>query len=87
MPVRNLGPILDITLGMEKQLNIICESCYYQIRNIGHYHKHINNETSKYLVQAVIISRLDCDNALLYNIPLPLTNRLQRVQNCAARVW
>ena len=29
MSVRNLGLILDNTLGMEKQVNYICKSCYY----------------------------------------------------------
>ena len=84
--VKNLGLILDNTLGMEKQVNSICKSCYYQIRNIGLIRKYINDETCKTLVQALIISRLDYGNALLYNIPLSLTNRLQRVQNCAARL-
>jgi len=59
---------------------------YYQIRNIGLIRKYINDEICKTLVQALIISRLDCANALLYNIPLSLTNRLKRVQNCAARL-
>ena len=35
MSVRHLGLMLDNTLGMEKQVNYICKSCYYQIRNIG----------------------------------------------------
>ena len=86
MSVRNLGLILDNTLGMEKQVNSICKSCYYQIRNIGLIRKYINDETCKTLVQALIISRLDYGNALLYNIPLSLTNRLQGVQKCAGRL-
>ena len=32
--LRNLGLILDSTIGMEKQVNYICKSCYYQIRTI-----------------------------------------------------
>jgi len=86
MSVRNLGLILDNTLGMEKQVNSICKSCYYQIRNIGLIRKYINDETCKTLVQALIISRLNYSNALLYNIPLSRTNHLQQVQNCAARL-
>ena len=35
-------------------------------------------------MQALIISRLDYGNALLYNIPLSLTNHLQRVELCCA---
>jgi len=82
--VRNLGLTLDNTLGMEKQVNFIYKSCYYQIRNIGLIGKYINDETCSTLVQTLIISRLDYGNALLYNIPLSLTNLLQQAQNCAA---
>jgi len=31
-----LGLILDNALGMEKQVNFKCTSCYNKIRNIGH---------------------------------------------------
>jgi len=58
MSVNNLGLILNNTLGMENQVNSICKSCYYQIRNIGLIRKYINDETFKTLVQAHNISRL-----------------------------
>jgi len=86
MSVRNLRLKLDNTLGIEKQVNSIYKSCYYQIRNIGLIRKYIHDETCKTLVQALIISPLDYGSALLYNIPLSLTNRPQQVQNCAARL-
>ena len=35
MTLNNLGPILDTNLGIEKQGDFICKSCYYPIRNIG----------------------------------------------------
>jgi len=54
--VKNLGLILDNTLGMEKQVNSICKSFYYGIRNTGLIHKYINDETYKTLDQALIIS-------------------------------
>ena len=71
---------------MQKQVNCIFNSCYYQIRNIGLIRKYIYDETCKTLVQALIVSRLNYGNALLYNSPLSLTNRLQRMQNCVARL-
>jgi len=64
--VRDLGLILDNTLGMEKQVNYIYKS-KYQIRNIELIRKYINDETYKTLVQSLIISRLDYGNVLLYN--------------------
>jgi len=47
MSVRNLGLILDNTLGMEKQVNSICKSCYYQIINIGLICKYIMMRQTK----------------------------------------
>ena len=38
------------------------------------------------VVQALAISRLDYCNSLLYGLPSTLINRLQRVQNAAARM-
>ena len=56
MSIRNQGLILDNTLGMEKQVNYKCKSCYYQIRNIGLICKYLNDETCKTLVQALVNS-------------------------------
>ena len=69
MSVRNIGLILNNTLEMEKPVNSICKTCYFQIINIGLIRKYINKQTCKTLVQTLIISRLDYGNALLYNIP------------------
>ena len=47
---------------------------------------HIIRNACKTLAHALIRSRLDYGNALLYGIPGTLMARLQRVQNCAARL-
>ena len=86
MSVRNLRLILENTLGIDKQVNYICKFCYYQIRKIELIRKYINGETCKTSIQAPIISRLNNNNALLYNMPLSLTNRQQRVQNCVVHL-
>ena len=70
---------------MEKQVNYICKSSYYQIWNIGLIPKYINDEACKTLVKAFIISRLDYGSALLY-IDISLINHLQQVQNCFAHL-
>ena len=71
---------------MAKQVNVICKACYYQIHCIGSIRPYISTETCKTLVQALVISRLDYGNALLYGISLTLVSRLQRIQNSAARL-
>ena len=43
-------------------------------------------KTAATIVQALVVSLLDYSNSLLYEPPSTLINRLQRVQNAAARV-
>ena len=47
LSVRNIGLILDNTLGMKKQVNSRFKYCYYQIRNIGLICKYVTDETCK----------------------------------------
>lgn len=84
--VCNLGVILDSCLNMEKQVNAVTKSCFYQIRNIGRIRQYITEEACKTLVQALVISRLDYGNALLHGLPHSVLAKLQRIQNCAARL-
>ena len=84
--VKNLGVYMDNNLTMEKQVNSIISSCYYQIRKLGRVRKNLTTEACKTLVQATIISRLDYANVLLHGLPQSLLERLQRLQNSAARL-
>ena len=84
--VRNLGVLFDSVCDLEKHVNNICKGAYYQIRNIGLIRKYLDIDTTKTLVHAYVTSRLDYCNSLLYGIPKELTNKLQRVQNTAARL-
>ena len=81
--VRNLGVVFDSRLSMEEQT---AKSCYYQLRNIGQIRSSIIEGSCRTLVHALITSRLDYENWLLYGIPQVTIQRLQRIQNCAARL-
>ena len=83
--VRSLGVIFDCNLRMEQQIANIVKVCYYQIRNIGQIRPHLTNESCKILVHALVMSRLDYGNSLLYGLPNNTMQRRQKVQNCAAR--
>ena len=84
--VRNLGVLFDSALTMDSQVASAAKTCYYQIRNIGHIRSCITSDACKILVHALVTSRLDYCNALLYGLPQTMLKRLQRVQNCAARL-
>ncbi|CAC5406528.1 unnamed protein product [Mytilus coruscus] len=42
--VKNLGVYFDRTLSMEKQVNAVTKSCYFQIRNIGRIRQYITED-------------------------------------------
>lgn len=84
--VKNLGVFFYTTLNMEKHLSAVAKSCYFQIRNIGRIRHLIDESACKCLIHALVTSRLDYANALLLELPNSATNKLQRVQNTAARM-
>lgn len=84
--VKNLGVYFDKTLSMNQQVSSVSKSCFHQIRNIGRIRPYITENACKTLVCSLVTSRLDYCNALLYGLPASVIQRLQRIQNTAARV-
>ncbi len=84
--VRNLGVIFESPLTIDRQTNAICRSSYYHLRNIGHIKRHIGVPAVKTLVNALVTTRIDYCNSLLYGASEQALDKLQRVQNSAARL-
>ena len=84
--VRNLGAMFDSGLHMDRQINAVTKSCFFQIRNIGCIRKHISTKACKTIIQALVTSRLDYGNGLLCGVTDSNLAKLQRVQNTAARL-
>ena len=84
--VRNLGAIFDSDFSFHKHVSDICKSCFYHIRDLRRIRRHIPLSTAKTISNALISSRLDYCNSLLNNIAKQDLSKLQRVQNCLARV-
>ena len=84
--VRNLGVHLDTCLTMENQVNLLCKTLYFQLRRIGKIRKYLTLDAAKKLAVSFILSRLDFCNSLLCGIPDEKLNKLQRIQNRAARM-
>ena len=84
--VRNLGSIMDPTLSMEEQVNMLIRSASLQIRNIYKVRRYLTADAAKSDVQALILNRLDYANSLLYGITKQQIHKLQKIQNTAARV-
>ena len=83
---RNIGVIFDNTVTMSFHINNIVKGAFYHLRNIANIRKYINVTTAEALVHAFVNSKLDFCNSLLYGLPKYEINKLQGVQNAAARV-
>ena len=83
---RNLGVILDADLHFENQINSLTKSAYYHLKNIARIRGLLSKPDLEKLVHAFISSRLDYCNGLYTGLPKKTIQKLQRVQNAAARV-
>jgi hypothetical protein len=83
---KNIGVTIDSALKLDHQVNRVCRSCYYHLRNIWRIRKSLNAGTAQTLVHAMVTSRLDFMNAIYHNINKSEMTKLQKVQNAAARV-
>lgn len=83
---RNLGVILDADLHFENQINLLTKSAFYHLKNIARIRGLLSKPDLEKLVHAFISSRLDYCNGLYTGLPKKTIQKLQRVQNAAARV-
>ena len=78
---RNLGIVFDSALSMDALIKNVCKATYFQIRNINEIRNVLDDDTAAKLVHALITSRLDNGNALLYGITESQLKKLQQAQN------
>ena len=83
---RNIGVIFDESLSLENQILSVCKTCFFHIHNIWKIRKYLSRNACETLVHALISSKLDFCNSLLYGLPNASLKKLQHVQNAAARL-
>ena len=84
--VRNLGFFLDKNLSMSVHITNLRKSCYYEIRKISHIRPFINEKCTIQLVVSLVLSKLDYCNCIMYGMSENNFNKLQLIQNHAARI-
>ena len=84
--VKNLGFTLDQELTMKDHVSKLCQSCYFQLRQIRTIRHSLSPSAIRTLVHAFICSRIDFSNSLLYGTSAYLLDRLQSVLNSSARL-
>lgn len=84
--VRNLGVVFDKDLSMANHITKVCQISFLNIRNLRRIRSFLDFNSAKLLANAIVTSRLDYCNSLLFGTNKGLVQRLQRVQNALARV-
>uniref|UniRef100_A0A8C2IIF8 Reverse transcriptase domain-containing protein n=1 Tax=Cyprinus carpio TaxID=7962 RepID=A0A8C2IIF8_CYPCA len=84
--VTNLDVRFDPQLSFEAHIKNLCKTSFYHLRNIAKLRPMLTLADAEKLVHAFVSSRLDYCNALIIGIPNKSLQRLQYVQNSAARV-
>ena len=83
---KNLGVILDDELSFKDQINKVVKSCFMAISKLSKIKDFLTFEQLRTAVCALVFSRLDYCNSLYFGINANLINKLQYVQNSAARL-
>jgi hypothetical protein len=84
--IKYLGVTLDSRLTFDQHVGKVCGNAFYHIRALRHIRRSISLDCAKDIACAIVGSRLDYCNAILYNTTAKNLRALQCVQNTAARV-
>ena len=84
--VRNLGSWFDAHMRMNVHIGKICSKAFRGLYNIRQIRKFLTVQSTKTSIHVFVSSHLDYCNALLFGLLKYQLDRLQKVQNAAARV-
>ena len=84
--ITNLGVIMDQHLKLYRHVNKVFKVCMFHLRNISKIRRFLTTEACKLLIHALVTSRLDYFNSILYGCNQSILQRLQLLQNYAARL-
>ena len=83
---RNVGVIFDSNFSFLSHVSAVCRPCRYHIRDLRLIRRYLRFDSAKLLAYALVSSRLDDCNSLLFGIADKEIVQLQRIQNSLARV-
>ena len=84
--VNILGVVLDRHLNFTTHVHSVCKSVSYHIQSLRHIQTSLTNDMVRTVACALVNSRIDYVNAVLYNTSASNIAKLQRVQNALAGV-
>uniref|UniRef100_A0A3Q2ZSJ5 Reverse transcriptase domain-containing protein n=3 Tax=Kryptolebias marmoratus TaxID=37003 RepID=A0A3Q2ZSJ5_KRYMA len=84
--VTNLGVRIDSNLTFNSHIRHLSKVSFLHLKNIARLRPSLSQPDAERLIHAFISSRLDYCNALLFGTSGKNLQKLQHIQNCAARV-
>ena len=79
--IKLLGVHID-----KHHIGVKCKTAMYNLLRIKHIRRHLTQEVAQILVSSLVMSHLDYANSLLYGLSDCDIDKLQCVQNCAAKL-
>lgn len=84
--IKILGVLIDRHLSFNSHVQTTCRSANYHIRALKHIRSSLTLDMARTVASALVTSRLDYANSLLYQTSDYNITKLQRTQNALARV-
>ena len=81
-----LGVTIDWTLTMVSHIRNECRNAFFHLHRIGKIRRYLDAPSTKLLVRALGLSRLDYCNESFAGLPKSARGKMQRVLNCSARL-
>jgi hypothetical protein len=84
--VKDLGVVLDSDMTFEAHISKLSQTCFFQLRRLRTVRRSLSSAALHSLIHSFITTRLDFCNSALYGSSAFLLQRLQSIQNAAARL-
>ena len=84
--IKVLGVVLDRRLAFDKHVLVVTRSCNFRAQTICHIRHLLSTDMAHTLACSRILTRLDYCNSIVHGTPVSSIQKLQRVQNNAARI-
>jgi len=84
--VRDMGVLFDAHLNFDRHIRKKCQIAYSQLKNLRSIRYYLSQKSTEILVHGLVHAHIDFCNELFTEVPSYQINRLQRLQNQAARL-
>jgi len=84
--IKTLGVTLDNHLSLNQHVSSVCKSSYFHLRALRHIRSVLTEDMAKSIAVALVSSRLDYANSVLFGTSAANLHKIQRVQNTLAKI-